>query len=85
MSGGKGNRTHLRTAPKISVLVRSSIKREGLRPARASLSTKYSALQHIPKHVQKMVAGYKSQAQKRSRAPIQQHQVITGDHWELLK
>ena len=37
MSGGKGNRTHLRTAPKISVLVRSSIKREGLRPAKAAL------------------------------------------------
>ena len=72
MSGGKINRT-LRTVPKISVPVRSSIKREGLRPAKGSLNIKYSALQHIPKHVQKMVADYKSQARERSHAPIHQH------------
>ena len=62
MSGGKSNRMHLRTVSKISLLFRSSIKSRELRVAKEALNTKYSALQHVPKHVQKMVADYKSQA-----------------------
>ena len=60
MSGGRVKRAHLRTAPKISVPVRSSTERKRSRPAKESLGTRFSAFQHIPKHVQKMVEDYKA-------------------------
>lgn len=78
MSGGRVKKTPLRTASTISTPVLSSINSETLRPAEGSFGTRFSALRHIPKHVQKMVAGYKSRGQKRFARSDTASVVITG-------
>ena len=78
MSGGRVKKTPLLTASTISIPVRSSINSETFRPARGPLAQDFQPSGHIPKHVQKMVAGYKSQGQKRFARSDTATVVITG-------
>ena len=84
MSGGRVKRTHLRTAPKISVPVRSSIKRE--------VASRKGVFWHkifSPPAYSKTCAKDGSGLQEPSAETLARSDtatlVMTGDHWELLK
>jgi hypothetical protein len=73
MSGVRAKKPHQRTGPKTQVPIRSSTKPDTLGETKRVkqkrfFGAKYPAIQHLPKHVQRMVENYKSQAKKRTGA-----------------